>query len=173
VREALNIPSAPHGAAWLFSFDDTIEVLDGFDDKALSAALGIQSPLDMTYVERFDASTIAEYGLAKYLSDANGLTVPAADTAKLNAQQGALLLVFDRAVSEDAQIFAPTDVFTFIGQYAPDAPVPSFDDLESKGAEGLVSIGKPAKSDARISGMIATYVLIFLALFVTVFIWIA
>jgi hypothetical protein len=32
---------------------------------------------------------------------------------------------------------------------------------------------KPPKSDARIGGMVATAVLIFLAIFTTVFIWIA
>ena len=32
---------------------------------------------------------------------------------------------------------------------------------------------KPPKSDARISGMVATAVLIFLALFTVIFVWIA
>jgi hypothetical protein len=32
---------------------------------------------------------------------------------------------------------------------------------------------KPSKSDARISGMVATAVLVFLAIFTTVIIWIA
>lgn len=32
---------------------------------------------------------------------------------------------------------------------------------------------KPTKSDARISGMVATAVLIFLALFTVIFVWIA
>jgi hypothetical protein len=46
-------------------------------------------------------------------------------------------------------------------------------DLESDSAQGQLPEGRPPMSPARISGMVATAVLLFLAVFVVLFVWIA
>ncbi|MEO5621317.1 MAG: hypothetical protein ABIQ85_10385, partial [Cypionkella sp.] len=60
-----------------------------------------------------------------------------------------------------------------IGLYREDTPQIVFEPLPDAAATGEVPQGKPVWSNARIGGMVATAVLIFLAIFTVLFIWMA
>lgn len=173
MSEAAIIPEGHQRMVWVFAVDMPAEALDAMEPAELADALGLWTAPDPAHVERFDAATIAEYGLAKYVSDANGMDVPADEAQRLDALEGSLCLIYSKALATSDTKFAPEPPFTLIGRYGTAPEVHSMQRLKSAGAEGMLPQGKPPKSDARIGGMVATVVLIFLAIFVAAFVWVA
>ena len=182
MSDALNIPSQPHGIVWLFRVDLPARDIDTFTqetylsddniDWPLADALGI-SP-DHDFIEVFDVADLKDYGFARYLSEANGFDDSdlSDDADMLDALTGHVLLVFSQSLPRAGGRFTPKPPLEFIARYERKPDIPSFDDVESESAAGMLPQGKPPKSDARMSGMVATVVLIFLALFVAAFVWV-
>ncbi|WP_417259757.1 hypothetical protein [Celeribacter sp.] len=181
MTDPLTIPDSDHRYVWVFSVDLPEDELAAFGHEEhtnegdvqwpLGDALGLSSYPDQDFVELFDLSTLQEYGFSRYLSEANGMDI-GEDAAKLDALHGGVALVFSQALSGQER-FAPKAPLSFVGRYALPVDLPTHEKLTSTSAEGLLPQGKPVKSDARIGGMVATFVLIFLAVFVTLFVWIS
>ena len=178
----LTVPDSDRRYVWVFAVDLPENDLRAFghedhtdDDKVhwpLGDALGLSPYPDQDFVELFDLDTIQDFGFSRYLSEANGMDI-GEDAAKLDALRGGVALVFSQALKGGQTRFAPKAPLSFIGRYALPVDLPTHEKLTSTSAEGLLPQGKPVKSDARIGGMVATFVLIFLALFVTLFVWIS
>lgn len=126
-------------AVWLFTADLPIEALDEFKARTeagwpLGEALGADW-LNPDFVEVFAPADIAEYGLARYLTEANGMDPDqvAADTEKLGALSKPVVLVYSQALSGRQGRFDPKPPLTFVGRYeapyslTPAIPLPGFE----------------------------------------------
>lgn len=84
----------------------------------LREALGVDY-LDPEHLEVFAVSNISEYGLARYLSDANGFPddAVAADASKLNGLKGSIALVYSEALGAKATALTPRAPLTFKCRY--------------------------------------------------------
>jgi len=133
--------------------------------------------LDHDHVEVFPVKNLEGLGLSDYLVEGHGALKEdvARDKAKLSALVGWAMVVLSRAFRGHARRLSLDPRLTLIGVYRQEGvdwtPAP----VESATAEPSASGAKPKKpmSDARISGMVATVVLLFLAVFVTLFIFLA
>ncbi|RPE66277.1 hypothetical protein EDD53_1977 [Pacificibacter maritimus] len=177
---ALAIKNAPYRSVWIFKIDLNDDEIDTFSHEVieednhiwpLGTALGINPFPDHDFVEVLDLDALRSYGFANYLIEANGLDL-GEDAQKLDDLSGHILLVFSQAVESGQTEFAPTAPLSFVGRYHQAIDTRQVEPMVSLAAKGQLPQGKPVKSDARIGGMVATFVLIFLAIFVTVFVWI-
>ncbi|MDJ1006534.1 MAG: hypothetical protein QNJ13_01815 [Paracoccaceae bacterium] len=150
--------------AWDGHVPEGTEVLAALDVKGDPARLDI-----------FPAAKIAPVGLDAFLAEGHGIA--AADLVpfktELDGLKGTVVVLPARALSDGRVTLAlappARHVATFREAAAEiAAPLP----IETESAKG--SLGAPSgpapKSDARVGGMVAAIVLVFLAIFVTVFV---
>lgn len=142
------------------------------DADLLAALLGVDM-LDPAGVEVFDLADLEGVGLAAYLTQGNGVAEAqiAADRARLSALRGPVLILHASAFDGRATTLHPDPRLRFVGRYGEELPPPvQFEPLPDAAARGLLPQGKPVMSDARMSGMVATVVLLFLAIFTVIFV---
>lgn len=171
MSDPLDIPHSGQRLVWVFDFDGPLAELEAMAPEDLAEALGLWAAPDPTAVERFELETMADYGFARYLSEANGVAI-GDQTEALDARTGPVLLLFSNGLNEKDSRFAPEPPFSLIGRYGMPLDLPSVIGIDTESADGLLPQGKPPKSAARMSGMVATVVLIFLAIFVAAFVWV-
>lgn len=172
--DPLRIPLTRDRAVWLFAIDLPDAGIDAFLAGDLAAALGTDS-VDAGQIEVIDTDTIRVIGLAKYLTEANGMddTAVAPDVAMLDSLRGRLLMVFRAALGTGGTTLAPRPPLRFIGHYAEPAPALPLPMPETPSASGILAGPRAGPSDAAMSGRVATAVLILLFLFTALFIWLA
>lgn len=113
-------------------------------------------------------------GLSEYLIEGQGAVEAEvqADKAKLGALGGWVMVVMSKAFPGPGRI-NPDPRLTLIGVYRQEGvdytPVP----VTAEAAEPYTAKQRKPMSDARISGMVATAVLLFLAAFVVIFVLLA
>ncbi|MFN3722653.1 MAG: hypothetical protein ACK4VZ_06390 [Paracoccaceae bacterium] len=167
------IPPGPERCVWVFAIDLPEDAATAFTQGPLADALGVDH-LDRAHIELIGADTFVEYGLSRYLVDGQGINEASlgADSAKLDALRGPLLLVFRPALGQGH--LAPQPPLRLIGRYD-EVPSPARTGLGGydAAADTLDLPVKKRPSDAAMSGRVATVVLILLAIFVALFIWIA
>lgn len=180
MSDPLDIKTAPYRSVWIFSIDLPDGEIDAFYHEAhtenainwpLGKALGIHPYPDHDFVEVFDLEGLQSIGFSNYLIDGNGLDI-GDDAALLDSLTGHVLLVFAQGVENDQTAFVPQAPLKLIGRYSQSPQKLELNSLTSEAAKGQLPQGKPPKSDARIGGMVATFVLIFLFIFVGLFVWI-
>ncbi len=146
----------------------------GTEDMA-RAALVVD---DHDEVEVFEAAKIAPIGLTSYLAEGHGIAAAdlKSDGDMLDALQGMIIVLTARAFSGGAGTLELAPPMSFVARFreaeaSVGAPLP----IDTESAKGTLAgaPAKPAKSDARIGGMVAMAVLAFLAVFVFVFVWAA
>ena len=138
-----------------------------------------QEPTRQTPVEIFPLSDLEGVGLPGYLAD--GHAVPEAqiapDRIKLDKLGGWVLVLYSRAFEGAEVTLTPSPALTLIGTYG--TPGTNWQSTETLSVEAAKPYSAPPEtvkkrpSDAAISGRIAMVVLIGLALFTWLFIWIA
>ncbi len=163
----LDMPAADLSASGLASLAPGSKTAETGVGEALLDLFGTE--VDPAMVEVFDVADLADIGLAAYLIDGNGATEAQieADRARLEAVTGFVLILHGPAPhTADPRL-------NRIGSYAEDLPAVRFEPLPDASAKGIVSQGKPPKSDARIGGMVATVVLLILFVFTALLIWFA
>ena len=136
-------------------------------------ALGVNT-LDPKGVEIFDTRDLEGFGLSGYLIEGLGIaTADIADmAAQLDAITGFVLVVRSTAFSGAATELRPQDPLRHIGTFFEDRPPVKFDPLPSKAAQKQPPENvRKRPSDAAVSGRVATAVLLFLALFVFLLVW--
>ena len=183
MSETFHIKATEGGVIRIFMANLTPEQAETFTESPdedtpapISRALGV-SYLDSDFVELFPLSNLDGLGLAGYLVD--GLGVAEADVkphaSRLNAMSGQVLIVLSQAFGEFETTITPTAPLKWIGTYTEEGAAVKFEPLPSESAAGSTATtkGKPAKSDARVGGMIAMYALIAMFLFVGLLIWVA
>ncbi|SLN21150.1 hypothetical protein AQS8620_00585 [Aquimixticola soesokkakensis] len=152
MSEALQVPEGHSRSVWVFGLDLPESQFDVFQaapkdtpDAAspLAKALGVTA-LDRRFVEVFETDTIEEFGLARYLCEANGMSqaqVAAARTT-LDAHSKGTVLVFSRALSGPVTL-TPQAPLTFLGKFDTEFARHSHTKLDSKAADG--TLVTPAK----------------------------
>lgn len=126
-------------AVWVFTADLPVSQLEGFKTRSetgwpLGEALGVDW-LAPDFVEVFAPADIADYGLARYLTEANGMDPDqvAPDAERLNALTKPIVLVYSQALSGQQGRFDPKPPLSFVGRYdapyslTPTIPLPDFD----------------------------------------------
>lgn len=169
----LLIPHRGAREAWAFEFGGPFEELANLSAETIADALGLWGPVAEAHMDRLDMDAMSDIGFATYLSGPCGFKIDPSDTERLDAIRMPVLMVYADGLGESERLFAPEPPFAFIGKFTDPATLPTFTSVESESAKGQLPQGKPPMSNARISGMVATVVLIFLALFVALFVWIA
>ncbi|MEG3661794.1 hypothetical protein [Celeribacter halophilus] len=171
MSDPLDIPHMGRKLVWVLSFDGTLDELEALTPEAIAEALGLWAAPDMAHVERFDMATMRDYGFARYLSEAGGFDI--GDAAPLlDALTGPVLLIHAKALNDEDTRFSPEPPFQLIARFGTAHDIPPVIGIDSESAKGQLPQGKPPKSPARMSGMVATVVLVFLAFFVAAFVWI-
>lgn len=177
----LDISTAPHRSVWVFAIDLPDGDIDAFSHETIGddthnwpagKALGAHPYPDHDFVEVFDLEALRAFGFSNYLTEGNGLDI-GDDAGLLDGLNGHVLLVFSQGVENGQTAFAPQAPLKFIARYSQSQQMPVLDSLTSEAAKGQLPQGKAPKSDARIGGMVATFVLIFLFVFVAFFVWLA
>ncbi len=137
------------------------------------ASLGVD---DQSEVEVFPASKISPVGLVSYLIDGHGIAATdlGAQAATLEGLQGTVVVVTSRAFADGSGRLEVREPMRLVGQFREaaaeiGAPLP----IETESAKGNLGgkADRPPKSDARVGGMVAMVVLLFLAVFVVFFVW--
>ena len=147
------------------------------DQSALAAAFGINYA-DLDFIEAFAVKDLDGVGLVSYLEDANGIKSDdiSPDRIKLAALEGYVLLVWSSAFGGFEVTLNPDKRLTLIGSYREEGVDWTGEALAAQAAAPFSSAPLPSKkpmSDARMGGMVATAVLLFLAAFVVIFVWLA
>lgn len=176
MSQTLSIPANERGVVRVFSLamddGDARGLLPGGADEAhrrsrLTALLGA-TDLNLDYVSVLDLKALEEVGLAIYLSE--GQDISAADLEpdeqKLSGLKGWALIVVSPAFGATDQTLHLDTALTLIGTYHQQSIDWSPIAIDTDSAAPPETAYKPPKSEARISGMIATAVLLFLAVFV-------
>ncbi len=177
MTSALTLRAGERGMLRLFALDlprAQAEALRG-NAAALARLFGVAA-LDADGVEVLDLADLDELGLALYLTEGEGLDPSeiAPQQAEIDALTGHALILHSSAARGQALQLVPDPALRLIGAYVILNPPVLFEPLPRGGAEGtLAPPARAPKSDARIGGMVATVVLLFLALFTVAFIWMA
>jgi hypothetical protein len=177
MTDRLSVPSAR--SLWVFRADlseaDQGRVRDaGFDPATLAGAVGAGA-LDPAGLEIFDAATFKDYGLARYLTEANGMDAAdvTPDAQQLNVLTGPVLLVFSSALPEGTARLSPSAPLDLIGRYSARQGVTVAAPLHSDAAHGVIGdASRPASEAAGKPRNIAALALLALVLAVGVSIWV-
>ncbi|RYG90434.1 hypothetical protein EU803_14525 [Loktanella sp. IMCC34160] len=159
-------PGKP-GAIWVFALTGPAD-----DLGPVAVALGVEE-LDEIRTEIVTLADLGELGLAGYLRDGYGIGQDA--LAALDVDAAEVLILSATALPEGTGTLRPAPSLRFIGQFHENRPPVTFHPLPEGTAEGILAPEPTPRpmSDARIGGMVATAVLVLLALLVVVMIWIA
>ncbi|MEP5761945.1 MAG: hypothetical protein ABJ327_22055 [Litoreibacter sp.] len=145
----------------------------GFSAADVSAALSVID-LDSEYIDIFELDTLDELGLRGYMID--GLGIPESALVpyqeRISAISGYVVVVLSRAFNGHESTLKNGHPLRLIGAFREDTADPNGVDLSSVAAtEKTPKPAKKQKSQAAQSGMVATFVLLFMFLFVAVIIW--
>lgn len=116
----------------------------------LRDALGLDH-LDSDFTEVFPASNIKEYGLANYLTEANGFAEEsvAPDKRKLDALTGPVALVYSEALGGQDVTLKPDAPLIFIGRYETRPDLRMSSPIQTDSATGQLAPDAPAPESAR------------------------
>ncbi|MCA0044304.1 hypothetical protein [Celeribacter litoreus] len=166
----LDIPKSGRHV-WVFTYGGPLSTLEAMSAEDVAEALGLETAPDEESYECFDISTLGEYSFAYYLAEASGFDLD--DSAEiLNALHGPALLLYSRGLTPQDNPMAPKAPFKLIDRFGTPVELPPVTGIETASADGVLPQGAPPTSSARMSGMVATVVLIFLAIFVAAFVWV-
>ena len=185
MTELYRIPAGSVRAIWLFALDlpeaeikAFAEKDDGEGDTApspLRDALGVPR-LNQDFIEIFKADGLKDFGLARYLTEANGMdeATVAPDAETLDRLTGTLVMVTSAALPHGLDRIDPRPPLRLVGRYSERADMRLRPPLRSDSAGPQSAETPPAKtkSDAAMSGRIATLALLVLAALVGLMIWV-
>ncbi|KJZ18023.1 hypothetical protein [Loktanella sp. S4079] len=169
------IPATDHGQIRVFATDMPLSAdVTGKTETGIAALLG--ASVDVTYIDVVCISDLGAMTLSEYIASGYDMLPDAVDKAAVDAITGYAILLLSRATAgkEVALNLAPG--LRHVTTYSPTLRMAPPADLPSDAAEGVLPPPQPAKapkSDARISGMVATAALVVMFLIVGMMIWIA
>jgi len=174
VNDPLNVETGERGIVRLFSFDPTDEDMALLQKKhGLDRLLGVPD-VNPQEVEVFPVSDLAEMGLADYLIEGCGIPAVdiASDRARLDAVQGAVMVVRSRAFHGKAETLAPAPDLTLIGAYAEESAGWTAKTLHAESAapySGVRQAQRSSDPEVRKSGRFGMVAIIVLVVLVVVY----
>jgi len=185
MSELHRIPAGSVRAIWLFVLELPEAEIKAFTEESygdddtvawpLRDALGVPH-LDHDFIEVFKAETLKDFGLARYLTEANGMdeatVTPDAET--LDTLSGTLVLLSSVALPDGLDRIEPRAPLRLVGRYSEQPDMRLRPPLRSDSAGPQSAETPPAKktSDAAMSGRIATLALLVLGALVGLMIWV-
>lgn len=171
------VPAGEFGRVRVFALAPSIVPNATNDDSftALATALGTPS-LDPADVQLVDVGTLGDLGFAGFLQAAYGISTDQIVPAVLNAEGHVAVLRSGAFGGRETMLSEAGGAELIATLDEPQAAPPLATPLSSDSAEsGSLAAGdaphtRKRMSDARIGGMVATVVLLFLAIFVVVFV---
>ena len=158
----LNVVSNEHGLVRVFAIDLPDADVAKFvkTPETLATSLGVRQ-LDLTYVDLIDISALGEIGLHGYLQEGIDIAPDALAEVRpdLDHLKGHVAVILSKAFAGhavDAVLQAPLRLVAILPEARPDH---NAGDLSFVDTPSPVPAKKP-KSQAAISGMVATYVLL-------------
>lgn len=170
----LSIPDNDHGKIRVFAVADPHKDLIEKTPESLRATFGTDV-LNTDFVDVLDVEELGEeLDLLDYIADGYDVAVDEGDIAVLSAQTGIVVFIMSRAhegVALDLTLASGVRQLTTLGRGARMTVAARIDTEASDGVIGA-SDAKPAKSDARVGGMVATIALVLMFLLVGMMVWI-
>jgi len=166
---ALTIPHNDHGQIRVFATDMALphEVLQKTKDGML-ALLG--APLNPDFVDIVKITDLAGMSLTGYIKEGYDMAPDLVDAATVDRITGYAVLVLSSATGGKETRLEPGFGLKHVTTYAPAAEFTAHAPLPSDGAKGTIPPPEtpPAKSRARLSGMVAMVALLVMFLLVGV-----
>lgn len=179
MTDDLDVPTSLR-TVWVFRVDLPQEALEGFQEEGESGTTPIAEavgagPLDPDYYELFDAASILDYGMAAYLTEANGMNPDdvGPDAETLDALTGPVLLLFDAALPEGTARIAPSAPLTLVGRYEEKPRFSVAPPLQSEAAAGVIGDAPADAPQPGRPGSIASLVLVAVIVLAGLLIWAA
>lgn len=170
----LNIPANDHGAIYVLEFQGTPP--SGLADKTDSAMLSVLGSVvvNTDYVDVITLGMLTEMTLPQLIKNGYDMPISDEDADTLRGIIGTAILVMSAAFGGQAVSFElPANVrIAAILRETPVIRTP--EPLTSDAAQGSLDRkpAKPPKSNARMSGMVATYALLAMFALVGLMIWV-
>lgn len=164
------------GEVWLYEMSEPLHLqCDKTDNLApLAAAVGVAA-LVTEDVQIIHPRDLSDLGLRNFLEIGYGISDAQTQSLAGYTPVHCLAILRAGAFGPDGITLTPTDDAMLIGVFTEaDAAPPNLAPLPSEGAKGIIAPppGKPAKSDARIGGMVATVALLVMFALVALMVWI-
>lgn len=169
----VTIPANDHGQIRIFSVPTPAPA--GLEEKtpaALQSLFGTDA-LDTDFIDVVDTRQLAGLSLLDYLHQGYDIPADAADNQALRDVRGVLVLIMSRATGGVATTLTLAPGVTHITTTGDPARLRIPTNTPTASAKGTVPGGKPAPSQAAMSGRIATIALIVMFLLVVLMIWVA
>lgn len=171
----LTVPASDHGKMRVFAVTgDLPEGLATGTPAGFAAAFGAAG-LDPTYVDVVNLDDLGEMTLPGYIQQGYDFTLDAVDIAALAPLTGTVVLIMSRAFAGAEVSLTLAPGITHVTTCGDSARMTVAAPLESAGATGSLSPtgGKKPKSDAAMSGRVATIALLAMFALVVLMIWVA
>ena len=169
---SLTIPHNDHGQLRVFGtqMDLPYEVLQKTPDGML-ALFG--APLNPDFVDVIKLDDLGGMALTRYIHEGYDLAPDLVDAALVEQMTGYAVLVLSRATGgKDTELHLGFGL-RHVTTYGPTAEFVAHEPLPSESAKGTIPPpDKPAKSDARMGGMVAMYALLAMFLLVGLMVFI-
>ena len=142
--------------------------------EAISGLLG--ATLDLNYIDVVATADLGAMSLTTYIQEGYDMAPDLVDHAALDRVTGTVILVLSRATGGVATQLTLAPEVRHVTTYVPKSAMQAPRDLPDPGLQDatLPTAAKPKKpkSDARVSGMIATYALVAMFALVALMIWV-
>ncbi len=169
----LTIPANDHGQIRVFAIKappsaDVIEKTPRGLDTLFTATL------NPDFVDVVRIKDLGKMRLSSYISQGYDMSPDLVDRAAVDAITGYAILVLSRASGDVETTLTLAEGLRHVTTYSPGAQIVAPQKLPDASAQGILDTppAKPPKSDARISGMIATYALLAMFALVGLMIWV-
>ena len=155
----LDIPANDHGALYVVEYFGP--PLDGSREEMIAAIIGPVT-LNLDFVDLITPAQRAEVALPDLIRQGYDLQLSPTQATSLRVVPGVVVLIMSRAFGGKARQIALPDQTCTVMVLRDKTPISAPDKLTSDGSAGDMNgpQAKPRKSDARMSGMVATVALL-------------
>ena len=168
----LTIPANDHGKIRVFSLPAPLPPgLAEKSDTAMLAAFGTTA-LNPDFVDIVDLAALGDMSLAQFLTQGYDITPDEVDAVALGRIAGNAALILSRAAGGQPVALALGPGVEHVTTCGEAARLTTSPPLRSEASQGVIEPGK-GKSDAAISGRIATIAILVLVAVAALMVWIA
>ncbi len=169
----LTIPADDHGQIRVFATDADLPA-EVIEKTPRGLEYLFEAELNPDFVDIVRIADLGGMALSAYIAEGYDMAPDLVDKAAVDAITGYAVLVLSRATGEVETTLTPADGLRHVTTYSPVAKITPPEPLPDASAKGILEPKptKPPKSDARMSGMVATYALLAMFALVGLMIWV-
>jgi hypothetical protein len=169
----LTIPADDHGQIRVFATDADLPA-EVIEKTPRGLEYLFEAELNPDFVDIVRITDLGGMALSAYIAEGYDMAPDLVDKAAVDAITGFAVLVLSRATGEVETTLIPAGGLRHVTTYSPVAKITPPEPLPDASAKGILEprTTKPPKSDARMSGMVATYALLAMFALVGLMIWV-